>query len=158
MMRKLIGSLLLIAVLASGQSLAPVSGDTLSGGSAEIPKAIAGSVAVFAFSHDAGDKVRPWVEAFARDHIKVWSVINVEGAPFFVKGMIRASLKKDVPQDQWPHTVLVSKASKEWKQALKVADDKLPVVVALDDAGAVVFAQAGLYSVEAYTAVKSRLR
>jgi len=142
------------------QDLPPAPAETLTGQKVEFPSAARGAsiVCVLAFSHEAGDKYHPWMDALARDGFNAWAVVNIEAAPALVRGMIRASLRKNTPQPQQSRTLVVTRDAKLWKQALKVGDDKLPVVALLDEAGRVLWTQEALYTPEVYEQDKPHIQ
>ncbi len=138
--------------------------ETLSGAKIDFPEAIQGKavVCVFAFSHEAGGKIRPWTDALSKDQVipvgtELWSVADVEGAPSIVRGMIRSSFRKSTPQSLWEHTLVMTSNSKVWQRALHVTHDKVPMVVLFDASGHVTWIHEGLFDSAALDELKAHL-
>lgn len=148
----------MLAHACMAQTLPVTRAETLNGEKIDFPTAALGKPAVFvlAFTHTAGDKIHPWMDALTRDGIPSWSAADIEGAPLFVRGMIRSSMRKDTPQSQWDHTLIMSKDSKAWKQTLKVTNDNVPVVVVVSAGGTVIWSIEGVFSVDAYEQLKQK--
>jgi hypothetical protein len=147
-----------VFAVCEAQTLPVTRAETLMGTDIDFPTAAKGEAAIFvlAFSHEAGDKIRPWVDALLRDKIATWGVADIEGAPFFVHGMIRSSMKKSTPQAQWNRTLILTKDSKAWRDALNISNVKIPLILVVRPNGSIAWSIEALYSADAYQQVKTQ--
>ncbi len=133
--------------------------ETLTGQKVEFPTALAGKpvVCVFGFTKVAGDRTKIWMARLSQDGVNAWSVANLEGAPAFVRGMIRSSMRKGTAPPLLDRSLIMTKDEKSWKSALGVKQDNLPVVVLLDGKGQVLWTYEGLFADAPYQELKSKL-
>lgn len=84
---------------AFGDGLPATRGENLNGQQIEFPAALQGkvSVCVFGFSKTAGDRTKAWTTRLEQEGIEAWSVAGLESAPSFVRGMIKSSMRKALP-------------------------------------------------------------
>lgn len=129
--------------LSVGAALPRLEADTLADTKVALPDAAAGTpaVVVFSFSRGAGDKAEVWSTAlrkrFAGGGPSVWSAASLQGAPRFIRGMIRGGMRKQTPKDAHGRALCLYTDDKLWRQRLGVADDEVPVVVGLDGSGTI---------------------
>ena len=129
---------LFLASLLAAQSLPSTAGETLDGRKVSFPEMLAGkpAVCVFSFSREAGEKVQAWMEPLVKANAEAYSVAHLEAAPRLVRGMIRRGMRSAMPDNMRGRAIILTANEKAWKQALGVADERLPVVVKLDAGGA----------------------
>lgn len=157
-MSRFILAFAIAAISAAAQSLPSSEAQTLTGKKITFPAAAKGkaSVVVFAFSREASDKMQPWMKALNKDGIPTWGAANIEGAPFFVKGMARSSMKKSTPEPQWEHTLILTEDSKAWQQGLHATPTKSPVVAVLSPTGALLWSTQADFDPTAYEQLKAQ--
>jgi hypothetical protein len=154
-----------LAFLAAGWSLAMAENlpmtpaETLAGQKLEFPAALTGkaAVCVFGFSKEAGDRTKVWMTRLSQDGINSWSIANLERAPAMVRGMIRGGMRKGTPPHLLERSLILTKDEKAWKQAVGAKQDNLPVVVLFDATGRILWTYEGLFAVEQYQELKTRL-
>ena len=145
-MNRLVWAVLLLGITPlRAQQIPATPGETLSGRSIVLANAIRGqrAILVAGFSHEAGNGTSAWVRAIQADSalagIPVYQIAQIAGAPGFVRGMIKGSMKKGVPAAEHDRFVVLTQDEKPWRSYFEVGDDKVPYVVMIDAAGAVVW-------------------
>jgi len=112
---------------------------------------------VFGFTKVPGEQTKAWMARLSQDGVNAWSVANLEGAPAFVRGMIRSSMRKGTAPPLLDRSLIMTKDEKSWKSALGVKQANLPVVVLLDAKGQVLWTYEGLFADSPYQELKSKL-
>lgn len=95
------------------------------------------SAMVVSFSRAAGKQAEPWTRgllADARWDGPIHNVIVLEGAPRFVRSMIRRGLRSDLTAAQQDFFATVAEGADAWRQHMQTTDDDI-VHVALYRAG-----------------------
>jgi hypothetical protein len=118
-------------------------GETLSGHRVVLAKAIQGhaSIVIGSFSKDAGSACEEWSKAIQGDSalasVPVYQAANLERAPDFVRGMIKSSMRKQMPVSIQDRFVIFTQGDAEWRSYFGVTTDKDAYVVLIDAAGQV---------------------
>lgn len=149
------------SVLKVGDSLPDISGWTPSGNSLSLSGVIAGktSVVVFSFSKSAGKDAKTWNEHLDRDYgadrlVACSTVIMLEGAPRFLRGIIVSGLKRSMPPSMADKTIVSYENEGSWKRRLTVVDDSHAYVLVLGPDGRVRWRNLAAFSDAAYTELK----
>lgn len=127
------------------QSLPTTPGETLSGKHVVVADAVRGHTAILVagFSHEGGMATGDWIKAIRGDAafagVTVYQVAMLEGAPSFIRGMIRNCMKKGVPAAQQDYSVVLVQDQKLWEGYFDVTEDKDPYVVLIDGSGKVLW-------------------
>jgi hypothetical protein len=127
------------------QSLPATAGETLSGKRIVLADAVRGRTAVLVagFSHEGGMATRDWVKALRADSAlsgaAVYQVAMLEGAPSFIRGMIRSGMKKGLTPSQQDSLIVLTQDEKLWQSYFGVTTDKDPYVVLVDASGKVLW-------------------
>lgn len=127
------------------QEMPRTDGETLAGKRVVLADAVRGHsvVLVAGFSRAGGNGTAAWVKAIHGDSaLAGWSVCEIAqiaGAPGFVRGMIKSGMKKKVPAADQDNFVVLTQDEQLWRTYFEVSDDQVPYVVALDDAGKVLW-------------------
>jgi hypothetical protein len=132
----------MLAILPSSvEALPNTAGETLNGKPIVLADAVRGHAAVLVvgFSKEAGDGNGGWARALHADPafagIAVYQVAILERAPGFVRGSIKAGLRKGVAPADHDNFVVLVQDEKQWRNYFNVTADKDPYVVLLDAAG-----------------------
>lgn len=143
----LAGAILLAAASTSlqcwSQALPTTAGETLSGKRIVLSDAVRGHTAllVVGFSKDAGTGCGEWVKAVRADSamfgVLVYEVAELEGAPSFVRGVIKSGMRKGLSPAEQDNFVVLTQDEKQWRSFFAVTTDKDPYVVLLDPTGQV---------------------
>jgi hypothetical protein len=149
------------AALQPSQMLPPISGETLTGKTLDLPAAAMGkpSVVIFSFSKAAGTDSRLWSERLTRDVPAVadYSVIELESLPKLLRGMVVSSIKGGMPPRLQERTIVLYHDAALWKQRLACSDDSRAYVILLDPAGRIQWENDGPFSDPSYAALKRNL-
>ena len=127
------------------QEIPRTAGETLAGKHVVLADAVRGhSVVLLAgFSRAGGNGTAAWVKAIHADSAlagrPVYEIAQITGAPGFVRGMIKSGMKKKVPAADQDTFVVLTQDEQLWRTYFEVSDDQVPYVVALDDAGKVLW-------------------
>ena len=128
-----------------GQAMPSTTGETLSGKRIVLAEALRGHAAVViaGFSKEAGDGCGLWAKAVRGDAalagLQVYQVAEIEGAPGFVRGMIKSGMRKGVAPAEQDYFLVLTQDEKLWRDYFGVSNDKDPYVVMLDASGNVVW-------------------
>jgi hypothetical protein len=120
----------LIAGSLGAQALPAVAGKDLLEESQAFPQGLSGSpvVLIVGFSRASSDACEAWHKgllASPQPGCRIVSLVELEGAPFFVPGLVRQALKKRLPKTVWGDTVLLREGTKALQAALHY-DPKAP--------------------------------
>lgn len=128
-----------------GQSLPTTPGETLSGKPMVLADAVRGhrAVLIAGFSREGGAHSGEWAKAIHADpafaDVALFQVAELEGAPGFVRGMIRNGMKKSVlPADQDRFVVLTTDTPL-WQKYFGVASDKDAYIMLLGAQGTILW-------------------
>jgi len=131
------------AIGCRAQTMPATEGETLSGHRVVLAKAIQGhaSIVIGSFSKDAGSACEEWSKAIQGDSalasVPVYQAANLERAPDFVRGMIKSSMRKQMPVSIQDRFVIFTQGDAEWRSYFGVTTDKDAYVVLIDAAGQV---------------------
>ncbi|MGC8759083.1 MAG: hypothetical protein ACP5VC_03905 [Bryobacteraceae bacterium] len=155
---KCVFALWLVLPLAASP-LPRVAGESLAGQKIVLPDALGGqpAVVVWSFTREAGEKVETWAAPLVRDGVNVWVVAMIEAAPRLIRPMIRSSMRRASPALLHPRFVCATTGEKAMRQALEVADDRVPYLVLVDSGGAVGWRHAGPFSEAVHAELRRRL-
>lgn len=123
------------------QAMPATAGETLTGKRVVLADEVRGhvSVVVAGFSQEGGKGTGPWVKSLRGDSamgsVTIYQMAMLEGAPSFVRGMIKSSMKKGVAPSDQDHFVVLTQDEKLWRTYFDVSTDRDPYVVLIDAAG-----------------------
>lgn len=150
---------MLLALALPAQTLPWGEAESLAVKKAALPGVWAGrpAVVVWSFSREAGEGVKQWMGELEKEGLEAWSVAVLEAAPRFIRPMIRSGMRKQAAGrvDRW---LCLYKGEKEWRAALGVVDDKLPVVVVVNGQGGIAWKRAGRFEGGAAEAVRRQMQ
>jgi hypothetical protein len=139
------GLLVSTGLLCRAQQMPQTAGESLTGHRVDMAEAIRGhaSIVVGSFSKDAGQACGAWATAVRTDSalagIPLYQAAMMERAPGFVRGMVKASLRRQVPADAQDRFVVFTKDEELWRSYFGVDQDKDPYVVLLNAEGRVLW-------------------
>jgi hypothetical protein len=113
--------LAMAAIGCRAQTMPATEGETLSGHRVVLAKAIQGhaSIVIGSFSKDAGSACEEWSKAIQGDSalasVPVYQAANLERAPDFVRGMIKSSMRKQMPVSIQDRFVIFTQGDAEWR-------------------------------------------
>ena len=128
-----------------GQSLPPTEAESLTGHGVVLAQAVRGHVSLIiaGFSHEAGSACEAWSKAVHADaamaSVAVYQAVMLEQAPGFVRGMIKSSMRKQIPAAEQDNFLVFTQDEKLWRGYFGVTTDKEPWVVLLDASGKVLW-------------------
>lgn len=131
--------------MGNAQTLPPTAGETLSGQSLVLAKALQGhaGVLIASFSKEAGTGADAWAKALRKDPalaaVPVFQAAMLERAPGFIRGMVKSGLRKQIPPSVQDHFVVLVQDERLWRSYFGVSTDKDPFVVLLDAGGRVLW-------------------
>lgn len=133
--------------LAEGVELPLLESEALSGAVVTLPQDARGhgSVLVIGFSKAAAKITRAWTEGCragagageARPNVYCYDVRMLEEVPRAFRGMVERGMKKGLPAELWPRTLLVYAANDLWRERLGADDDETAYVIGCDGEGRV---------------------
>ncbi len=118
-------------------------GETLAGQRAVLANAVRGhaSLVIASFSRDAGKIAEDWARAVKADPslapVDVYQAAMLGRAPGFVRGMVKAGMRKDVPAADQNRFFVFTADEPLWRTYFGVTTDKDPYIVLIDAAGQV---------------------
>ena len=127
------------------QALPATEGETLSGRRIVLAEVVRGhaGVLVAGFSKDVGTACGDWAKAIRADPalagVPVYEVSQLAGAPSFIRGTIKSSMRKGLSPAEQDNFVVLTQDDKLWRSYFDVTADKDPYVVLLDASGRAVW-------------------
>src|SRR5579863_9711607 len=140
-LRWVLFAITLVSLPAVGQTIPKTPGETLSGNHVVLAEEVRGhaTVLVAGFSREGGNGTGAWVKAIHSDGalagFTVYQVAMLGGAPGFIRGMIKRSMKKNVPEGEQDHFIVITEDEAAWRRYFDVSDDKVPYVAIIDSSG-----------------------
>jgi len=140
-----VGLVMLSSNLSFAQAMPRTTGETLSGKPIVLADAVPGRVTllVAGFSREGGAKAGDWVKAVHSDpalsHLSVFQIAMIAGAPAFIRGMIKNSMKKGVPLADQDRFVVLTTDEQPWKSYFGVTVNGDPYVELLDAKGKILW-------------------
>ncbi len=155
--------LLLAAARCFSQKMPDTVGETLSGKQLALSTATQHhrTVLVAGFSREAGTGCTDWIKALRADPafagVVVYEIAMLEGAPSFIRGMIKSSMRKGLSVHERDLFVVLTQDQKEWRTYLDVHADHEPYVVLVDASGKILWRGHGTVT-NSEAALKAALR
>lgn len=150
------------APLHSGDALPQISGQTLSGKQLTLPADAAGKPAVvsFSFSRTGGKDSSAWSDHVEKDFPTLghpYTLMMIEAAPKFVRGMIISGSKKGMTQQAQDRCIVMEKDEDVWKQRIKFTKDDQAYVFLLEPDGRIRWRSSGAFTDGEYAELKKEL-
>jgi len=150
------------ATLHTGDALPQISGETLSGKQLTLPADAAGKPAMvsFSFSRTGGKDSSQWSEHVEKDFPAVghpYTLMMIEAAPKFVRGMIISSSKKGMSDAAQDRCIAMEKDEDVWKQRIGFTKDDRAYVFLLGPDGRIRWRSTGTFTESEYAALKKEL-
>lgn len=150
------------APLHVGVALPQLSGQTLSGRQLTLPADTAGkpAIVVFSFSKAGGKDSGVWSERVKKDFPSVapsYTLMMIEAAPRFVRGMIISGTKKDMPPAAQDRCIAMEKDEDLWKQRLGFTDSDRAYLFLLGPDGKIRWKNSGSFTESEYAALRKEL-
>jgi hypothetical protein len=134
--------MLLVAASLSAQVIPHTEAETLSGKKIVLPDAASGHPAVFivGFSRAGGDSSGRWGKQLRQEfttdsNVQIYSVAELQDAPKMVRGMIRHSMRGNIPQSEQDTFVVLSQDEDVWKKLADFSDPNDAYILLVDSAG-----------------------
>jgi ATP10 protein len=148
--------------LHTGDPLPEISGPTLSGKQLTLPVAAAGKPAVvsFSFSRTGGKDSALWSQHIEKDFPAIghpYTLMMIEAAPKFVRGMIISGSKKDMSEQAQDRCIAMDHNEDAWKQRIGFTDDTRAYVFLLAPDGHIRWRSSGPFSDAEYVTLKKEL-
>jgi len=150
------------APLHTGDVLPQISGETLSGKQLTLPAAAAGKPAVvsFSFSRTGGKDSSQWSDHVEKDFPAVghpYTLMMIEAAPKFVRGMIISGSKKGMSAQAQDRCIAMEKDEDIWKQRIGFTSDDRAYLFLLGPDGRIRWRSSGAFTDSEYAALKREL-
>jgi len=150
------------APLQVGDALPHVSGQTLSGKQLALPADAAGKPAIvsFSFSKAGGKDSGLWSDHVEKDFPAVgrpYTLMMIEAAPKFVRGMIISGSKKGMSTAAQDRCIAMEKDEDVWKQRIGFTKDDRAYVFLLGPDGRIRWRSSGAYSDADYMVLKNEV-
>jgi hypothetical protein len=150
------------APLHVGDALPQISGETLSGKQLTLPADAAGKPAIvsFSFSKAGGKDSGLWSDHVEKDFPDVghpYTLMMIEAAPKFVRGMIISGSKKGMSQQAQDRCIAMEKDEDVWKQRIGFMKDDWAYVLVLGPDGKIRWRSSGAFSESEYAELKKEL-
>jgi len=135
--------MVLVGLLCEAQAMPGTEGETLSGHRVVLAQAVRGhvSIVIAGFSREAGDGAEQWSKAVRADSslaaATVFQAVMLGRAPGFVRGAIKAAIRKETPTAMQDTFVILTQDESLWRGYFSVSTDKEPYVVLIDAGGQV---------------------
>lgn len=145
-----------------GDALPEISGQTLSGKQLALPAAAAGKPAIvsFSFSKAGGKDSSLWSEHIEKDFPAIghpYTLMMIEGAPKFVRGMIISGSKKGMPEQAQDRCIAMDHDEDAWKKRIGFTDDNKAYVFLLGPDGKIRWKSSGAFSDAEYAGLKKEI-
>jgi hypothetical protein len=145
-----------------GDDLPQISGQTLSGKQLTLPADAAGKPAVvsFSFSKAGGKDSGLWSDHVEKDFPAVghpYTLMMIEAAPKFVRGMIISGSKKGMSPAAQDRCIAMEKDEDIWKQRIGFVKDDRAYVFLLGPDGRIRWRSSGAFTDAEYAALKKEL-
>jgi hypothetical protein len=149
-------------LLRVGDALPQISGQTLSGKQLTLPTDAAGKPAVvsFSFSKAGGKDSGMWSDQIEKDFPAVghpYTLMMIEAAPKFVRGMIVSGSKKGMPPAAQDRCIAMEKDEDIWKQRIGFTKDDQAYVFLLGPDRRIHWRSSGAFTDAEYAALKKEL-
>lgn len=145
-----------------GDDLPQISGQTLSGKQLTLPKDAAGKPAVvsFSFSRSGGKDSGLWSDHVEKDFPAVghpYTLMMIEAAPKFVRGMIISGSKKGMSQQAQDRCIAMEKDEELWKKRIGFTKDDRAYVFLLGPDAKIRWKSSGEFTDGEYAVLKKEL-
>jgi ATP10 protein len=149
-------------LLHPGDTFPEISGPTLSGKHLTLPADAAGKPAVvsFSFSKAGGKESGLWSEHIENDFPAVghpYTVMMIEAAPKFVRGMIISGSKKGMSPQAQDRCIAMEHDEDAWKKRIGFTDENKAYIFLLTPNGRIVWKSSGPFSDAEYASLKKEI-
>ena len=156
--RVAVGVVLLLGFTAAAAPPADLPARTLADANIAVPEDLpAGALLIVGFSRGSNAQTEPWrkrVDADAELAPLAYSVLVLEGAPRWVRGLIVRGVRRAVPKDQQASVLVVTQDGDAWRAwvGFEPESQDAAYVVRLDGLGKTCFRHVGAVSDDALLA------
>ena len=156
--RAAVGVALLLGFATAGAPPADLPARTLADADITVPDDLpAGALLIVGFSRGSNAQTEPWrkrVDADAELAPLAYSVLVLEGAPRWVRGLIVRGVRRAVPENQHDSVLVVTQDGDAWRAwvGFEPESQDAAYVVRLDGLGATCFLHVGAVSDDALLA------
>ena len=156
--RVAVGVVLLLGFAAAAAPPADLPARTLADADITVPEDLpAGALLIVGFSRGSNAQTEPWrkrVDADAELAPLAYSVLVLEGAPRWVRGLIVRGVRRAVPESQHDSVLVVTQDGDGWRAWVGFEPESRDAayIVRLDDLGGNCFRHVGAVSEEALLA------
>jgi hypothetical protein len=136
-----VAALCVAASRCVAQEIPATVAETLSGKQVAIRTATQGhrTVLVAGFSREAGTGCTDWVKTLRADRAfagaAVYEIAMLEGAPGFIRGMIKSGMRKGLSAQEQDQFLVLTQDEKQWRIYFDAHADNEPYLVLLDATG-----------------------
>jgi hypothetical protein len=148
--------------LHPGDTLPEISGETLSGKHLTLPADASGKPAVvsFSFSRTGGKDSSTWSEHMEKDFPAMghpYTLMMIEAAPKFVRGMIISGSKKGMSPQAQDRCIAMEHDEDPWKKRIGYTDADKAYVFLLSPDGHILWRGSGPFSDAEYANLKKEI-
>ncbi len=146
--------MLTTAVEAANDATTPFEATSLHGEAVMLePHPVEGAILVVGFSRRSADQTEAWWERLRAaaelraggnlENVRLYNVVVLDGAPGFVRRMVRRAIRGDVPAEQHDSYVVVERDGNRWRELADVQDEDAAHVLRIDPMGRLCTRQSG---------------
>jgi len=151
-----------VTPLHTGDILPEISGQTLSGKQLTLPRDAAGKPAAvsFSFSKTGGKDSSAWSEHIEKDFPSIghpYTLMMIEAAPKFVRGMIISGSKKGMPPQAQDRCIAMEHDEDAWKKRIGYTDDNKAYIFLLGPDGRIRWKSSGAFSDAEYANLRKEI-
>ena len=150
------------SVLAVGDPLPPLVGQSVAGKPLGLPSAAAGKsvVVIFSFSRAGGRDAQNWAQHLSKDdpQLPIFTAIFLESVPRIFRPMAVSGIQSGMPAAMLERTLLLYQQQTWWERMLHVANDAYACVLLLDKSGHVRWMSPGPFADSTYVRLIEELR
>ena len=148
--------------LHPGEALPEISGQTLSGKQLTLPADAAGKAAVvsFSFSKTGGKDSSAWSQHIEKDFPAIghpYTLMMIEAAPKFVRGMIISGSKKGMSEQAQDRCIAMEHDEDLWKKRIGFTDDTKAYIFLLGPDGHIRWRSSGAFSDAEYATLQKEI-
>lgn len=154
----------LVAAFACAQTIPAVKGKNLNGQEITLPNPSSNKpvLIMIGFSHKSSEDFERWNKGFKGHYlndprIQYFEIVELQGVPSFVNGMILHGMRREVPEAQHSHFMTVYTGEADWKRVVKFGPPDVAYLILTDGSGKVVWQTNGPFTPEKSSQLESAL-
>jgi len=148
--------------LQLGETLPPLTGQTITGHSLQLPEAVHGrqAILIFSFSRAGGQQEQKWATQLSKDHapVVIYSAVFLESVPRLFRPLALAGIRGGMPAPLQNRTLILYRDERLWQQRWNGLDKNQAGVILLDPEGRIRWITSGPFSESLGRALEKQIR